>query len=544
MIIGLLALLLPLVTLLIMFAWGLFLGLKRTRIRFICVAVSFVLSMIFAISIKHLHADTVLNFLNSSAIAGKSESLSVILGSEGLCETLLQFGGALISPWVFLIVFVLLCSISWIVCNLIFLISSMVRKNDPDLEEDEFRDDLYMDFYGDAEPLYEDRTKKKGIVRVAIYAVAQVLLTFFVILTPVVTTLDCVPAVLDAACEIGYVKKESQDANALKKDQIMGKLDEFNKSPLVVCYRALGGNAMCHELTAFEVEGQKYELHTELGYISDFVADIFKLNGLKIQNYTEAEIEVLRDIDAELHESVLLPVVAGDLIYIITDAWLDETGPRPILSMQKPKFEEDTTSMVAEPFDHILEAFHKDAHNIEALRADFDTVERTMEILIHSGVIASMNENQTNAMVELLNSGNTLEQLLAEFDKNPSFAPLSDDITKIGMRAMGSTLKIPSESGEAYNQFTGDLASKLSDMNSQGLTPEEQKTQLTATIRETYEQQAGEKLDLSDDVVGLYADVLVKEFEGKEEITAEDMQKFFDAYAGVKSDDSQSGDAA
>ena len=104
---------------------------------------------------------------------------------------------------------------------------------------------------------------------------------------------------------------------------------------------------------------------------------------------------------------------------------------------------------------------------------------------------------------------------------------------------MGSTLKIPAGAteNENYEQFTGDLASKLNDMNSQGLSAEEQKTQLTETIRETYADQMGESLELSDEVVGLYADVLIKEFEGKENVTAEEMQQFFDSYAGVQSED-------
>lgn len=541
MIIGLLTLLLPLITLLIMFAWGLFLGLKRTRVRFICVALSFVISLIVAFSLRNMRAENVMGIFESF----NSEIVNTILGSGHLRDVLLSFSSALLAPWIFLIVFVLLCTISWFICNIIFLVSSFGKKHDVQLEEDDATlASGFMDSYGESEELAENAFVKKGIFRVLIYAVAQVLLTFFVILTPVVATLDCVPVVVDAVCDIGVLPKESQDANAMTQSEITGKLDAFNKSPLVVTYRTLGGNAMCREMTSFVIDGQKYSLHSELDYITDFVADIYKLYKLKIEDYTEAEIEILRHIDTEMNESVFLPTVAGELIYLITDGWIDEDGARPVMGMQKPTFDKDTTSMIAEPFDHILEAFHKDAHNLEALRADFDTVERTMEILINSGVIASMKEDQTNAMVELLNGGNTLDLLLAEFDKNPSFTILRSDITKIGMRAMGSTLTIPSESNEAYEQFTGDVASALNDLKSQGLTPEEQKTQLTSTIRETYEQQAGEELELSDEVVGMYADVLVKEFEDKDNVTNEDLQKFFGAYAGIKTEGSDDTAAA
>ena len=471
--------------------------------------------------------------------------LSQILQEEGLSGALLQCIGAMTAPGIFLLLFTVLCVISGIICGILFFVFRFGRKRNSD-EGFDYHDAGYVDLIGDY-GMYgeidvhgemdddEDTSarRRSGFIRVAIYAAAQVLLTCFVILTPVVSTLNFIPEVIDSVGEMGWVKGEDGKTDLLKKT------DELNETLLVKSYRALGGDAVCNTMATFKVADQKYTLHDEIGVLADFISNVSKLGGKQIQDYTDAEIEVLRAIDDDMHKSVFLPTVSGDLIYLVTDAWLDVSGTGSALGIAKPSFDKDTTSMFVDPFNHVLEAFHNDAHNVEALRADFTTLEHTMEILIRSGVIASMNESQTNSLVELLCKGDTLDQLLAEFDKNSSFAPLTDDITKIGMRAMGSTLKIPSGAteNENYEQFTGDLASKLNDMNSQGLTAEEQKAQLTVTIRETYSDQMGENLELSDEVVGLYADVLVKEFEGKEEITPEDMQKFFDSYSGVQSED-------
>ena len=544
--IGLIALLLPMVMLAVMFLWGLVIGLRRTRVRFICVAVSFVGSMLLALWVKNVESGAVLDFLTSKA--GGNAFLSALLGEEGLRDALLHCGGAIAAPWVFLGTFVLLCSVSAVICSILFFVFRMGKK-ESDIDEIDLCESGYIDLFG-GYGLYgeislfsefgEQAFKNGGVIRVAIYALVQTMLTIFVILTPVVSTIDFVPVVIDSATEIGLVQKEDGDKGIVTQDQLLETVDEINKTPLVKAYRVLGGDALCHSMETFAVEGDNYHLHDEFGVIADFVVNIMKLYGKQIQDYTEAEIEVLRAIDEDMHDSAFLPTVAGDLIYLVTDGWLDPTGSRAVFGMEKPNFDKDTTSMVAEPFDHILEAFHKDAHDLEKLRADFDTIERTMEILIHNGVVGSMNAENTNTMVELLTHGNTIELLLAEFDKNDSFEPLSDDITRIGMRAMGSTLKIPSGSGENYGQFTGDLASKLNVMNGEGLTVEEQKAELTITIRESYAQQAGKELEMSDEVVGLYADVLIKEFEGKEDVTDEDLQKFFDSYAGIQSEDAQS----
>ncbi len=544
--IGLIAMLLPVVMLALLLLWGLFIGLKRTRIRFICVALSFVASLCAALWVKNVESGVVMNFLSSKA--ADNEMLATILGEEGLCDALLHCGSAIAAPWVFLGLFVALCFVTGIICNILFFVFRLGKKNSSDVDEVDLYESGYIDLFG-GYGLYgeislfhdfgEQVFRSGGFLRILLYAAAQVLLTLFVILTPVVSTIDCIPAVMDSADEVGMIKAESSEDGAIKTDKLWEIAGELNKTPLVKAYRLLGGDALCNSMESFKVGGDEYHLHNELGVITDFISNIMKLNGRKIYEYTDAEIEILRAIDSDMHNSVFLPTVAGDLIYLVTDGWLDETGSRAVFGMAKPTFDDkDTTSMVAEPFEHILEAFHNDAHDLDKLRADFDTLEHTMEILIHSGVIGSMNEEQTNSMVELLSKGDTIDLLLAEFDLNPSFAPLKDDITKIGMRAMGSTLKIPAGAteNENYEQFTGDLAAKMNDMNAQGMTPEEQKTQLTTTIRETYADQMGEDLELSDEVVGLYADVLIEEFQGKEGVTAEDMQKFFDSYSGVQSE--------
>ena len=97
--IGLIALLLPLAMLLVMFLWGMFIGLKRTRIRFICVAASFVASLFLALWVKNVESGAVLDVLTSKF--GSSELLTTILAEEGLCDALLHFGGAIVAPWVF-----------------------------------------------------------------------------------------------------------------------------------------------------------------------------------------------------------------------------------------------------------------------------------------------------------------------------------------------------------------------------------------------------------------------------------------------------------
>ncbi len=530
MIIGILGLIAFLIAIVLAVVWGMFIGVKRTRVRFICVLVSFMVALIMAFAFKNLHTVVMMEQLGPILANSGLEPLLFLWQSEPLHEVASVCGGSMIAPWVFMIVFVSLSVISWLVCAVVFFVKSMYSKKIPIFDE-----------YGEVVEEYgheEAPREKHPFVQTVIYAVTQALLTAFVLITPVVSTLNYLPDLVDEFAEAGILERESEDANALSANKLLSGMETLDKTPLVVGYRVMGGNALCNSFSRIEVGKDVSDLHIELQAITEFALDMYKLYGLQIQDYTTNEIKLLREVDKDMNESVFLPVVSGEFIFHVTDAWLDEDGPRTFLGMSKPVFDKDTTSMAAEPFDDILNAFHKDAYDVELLRDDFDTVERMMEILINNGVIESMNENKTNLLVEILNDGPTVEQLVKECEKNPSFYPVKDDIIKIGMRSMGSSLKISANAEQIYGQFTGDLAGKVNELNNDpDLTPEERKDALTASIRETYKNQTGKDLKHDDEVIGLYADVLLEEFKGRQDITADEMNQFFEAYSGVESED-------
>ena len=543
----------PLVLLAVFSAWGLLIGIKRVRVRFACVAISFLIALIMAFVVKNLQTLELMSVIEPYMRSNGDEALLFFADAKGLHDVIAVCGGSVLAPWVFLIVFVLLNAITWIVSTLSFLAASLVhgRSNDEedsifDEDEDEepfrlispfacFRDEPEEEEEEDEEEVIP-ASKKFVFPRVLFYAAAQVVLTMFVLLTPVIATLDYLPGIIVEADESGALRKIGEtQGQTLNADLFLDEINSIKGTPVVQAYRLLGGNTLCEFFSAFEVNGRASNLKVELTAISEFGFDIFRLYQHQIEDYTEEEIVLLREIDKDMHKSVFLPIVSGEFIHAVTDAWLDENGPREFLGMVKPAFDKDTTSMAAEPFDHILEAFHEDAFDIHALLDDFQTVEQVMEILITEGVIQTMNNTSTNALVDRLTTGTVLDQLLDEFDKNISFRPLRQDIITIGMRSVGSSLKSMGNSDEIYSQFNDNMANKLNEFTANSdMTPEEKKEKMTTTLRESYEEKSGKALELSDDVVGLYADALLEEFDGRDDVTPEEMSRFFESYSGIE----------
>ena len=543
----------PLAAIALFSVWGLLIGIKRVRVRFFSVAISFLVALIAAFAVKNLQTAELMSILTPYFEKSGNEALMFLAESESLYEVVAVCGGAMLAPWVFLTVFTLVNSVAWIVSGIAFLISSAFRSKDGEDDydyyalEEEKPVSLFSRFFEDEDTAEDDGEalfpkKKTRFLRILIYATAQVFLTAFVILTPVVSTINYLPGIVTEADQAGVFRKMGETKETtVDAELLLGELDKIKSTPVVTIYRKLGGEALCKSFASFTVSDRPSDLYTELTVISEFGFDMFRLYELQIQDYTEEEIILLREIDRDMQTSVFLPVVSGEFIYAVTDAWLDESGPRKFMGMNKPTFDKDTTSMAATPFEHILEAFHKDARDIDALRDDFETIEHVMEILINEGVVESMNASNTNPLVEILSSGTTVEQLLAEFDKNPSFQPLRRDIITIGMRSVGSSLKISGNSDEIYSQFNDDMAAKLNGFTSDSsLSHEEKKEKMTAAIRDSYQEKAGKELELNDAAVGAYADVLLEEFDGRDDVTPEEMAQFFEGYTGIERNSDQS----
>ena len=144
--IGLIALLLPLAMFLVMTLWGLVIGLKRTRVRFMCVAVSFVGALILALSLKKVDTGALINSLISKV--GNNEFLTALLEEASLRDALFNCGGAIIAPWAFFGAFVLLCTGSAVVCGILFIVFRIGKKSDPEDDEVDFYESGYIDLFG------------------------------------------------------------------------------------------------------------------------------------------------------------------------------------------------------------------------------------------------------------------------------------------------------------------------------------------------------------------------------------------------------------
>ena len=74
------------------------------------------------------------------------------------------------------------------------------------------------------------------------------------------------------------------------------------------------------------------------------------------------------------------------------------------------------------------------------------------------------------------------------------------------------------------------------------MTREEKKEKLTATLKDNYATKTGKDMELEDEVVGIYADVLLDEFGDRDDVTAEEVEAFFNTYSGIETEGTSGGE--
>ena len=507
--VGFMSILIPVRSRLIAFAWAILPGRGRVKIRFITVAACLVVSLIVTFIAKDQTYSAIrplLEQLVSGAGSTGTELLSFLQGTAPLQAALAACGGAVVAPAVFFAVFIALTVVSGIITYLVFLITGIVHLAT-----------------GTGKP-------RRSPLRILPYAVLQVLITVFVVMAPVASYVECLPPVVDAVASLGAIPDSSEYADDVDVAEAREMIETVESAPLTVVYRTLGGKAFCGALTGFRVNGEKTTLRAEVDAIGHFIAHVGELTEEELADFGSGQTDALRDMADCFEDSRLLPAVAGELVYGATDVWLDADGSGSFLGLKLPDLAQNGTAVFSDLFRHTLEIFHTDARNTQALCADLDTFAGMLDIMIADGVLADLDSG-TETLTRRLTTGTTVAGLIAEMEKNPSFVPLINDITTIGMRAMGSTLKNMDVDGQAYRNYTGTVADAVNNIRSQTASPEEQKAMLTATIRQSYVENAGEELPLDDSVLDLYADILLDSFADTETVTADDVAALFEAYA-------------
>lgn len=474
--------------------WAMFRGLAKARIRGISVLVCAILAVVITLLTRNsllngdLVNETILPLLQESENAQIIELLQI---SQTLNITLLNVVVSLITPLMCLVIFMLLSFITWIA----FLVVTMVF----------------------SQPLSDSNDRAVArLPRSIVWGVVQGLAVVAIVLLPISSYAEVGEAVISGVVESGMIQEEA-DEEALRVT-----LEETVKplnSGFVSVYRALGGKALCNSITDFEVNEQKVHLADEVDSIASFAGNIIAISQSKMAEYGAYEASQFRAMADSFDESVLLPTIAGEIVYNVTDKW--QNGGT-FMGAAKPSMGE-MGGLVDPFFNTLLDVLHDDSvpQRTEALQADIHTVGEMVALLAEKNVFANMSN--PDEMLTALGGDGVVTGLVTLLGQNESMKVLVPEITYMGVRAISSTLGIPADYQEVHGKFMDDVAYALN--KTRNLPEDQQVDTLTTDLKKSFDE-AGIKID--PELINCFAVSMINDIvEPVETTTVADVEDFF-----------------
>ena len=482
-------------------AWGLWRGLMKSRIRGITILASAVLAVVATLVLKSklatINVQELLNLIATNTGADMSTVNEFLTISPSLGNILLSSAGSILAPLLMLVIFLVLWALTGIAY---FIVSLCLRRSFKQLNA-------------------ESKFRK---TRTMVLSVVQCLIVIAVFMVPIASYAELVQPV---AAELTQGDILDAETKQIVSDLNDNNIKPINESSPVKVFRALGGRALCHSMTDFEVNGIKVHLEEEIGSLASFASKIVSLSSTKIENYGPQQADVIDSLADSFEGSALLPTIAGEVIHSATGAWI--RGEK-FLGTDCP----DLGDAIDPVFVRLLTIVHGDALNTVYLKEDIHTVADFIGVLAAHEIFSSLSD--TDQLLTTLGSDGVVKELVTHLGTNERMKTLIPEITNMGMRAIATTLGIPDSVENVYDNFLGDVADVL---NSTQNLPTAERIEAISEELESAFDNAGVAID-SEIIVG-YTNALLNDLGGETTVTPEYISDFFTMYAIATADDAQ-----
>lgn len=482
---------------------GIFRGVGKARIRGIGMLLAAVVAVLLTALTKKFWVseqllDGVLAEMGNEALFVEMMENSPTLGSM-----LFECMASLIAPLLCLIYFVIAAIFFWIV----YLVLSMTL--------------------GDYLQKHDEKCKFAKI-RAGIWGGVWGAVIAVMIMIPISGYME-----LAAPVSSGILKSEilTQEREQVLQDVLDEYIAPIDGGSAKV-FRVFGGGYLVDSLTDFELNGQNIDFSEEIDSVSSLACGIIQLTNGAVVEYGAKEAIAVDSVADAFEDSVLLPQIAGELIFGVTDSWLSD---RTFLGIAPP-----SAGNMANLFDPFLNASYeilrRDAHDPNALQADIRTVANMMNIFVDHRVFETLS-NRDRLMTVLSTDGIT-GKLILELGENDSMKALIPEVTNFGVRALALTLQIPNNSDEVYAAFFASVANAVKYIK---ILPEEQRAESLASRLQTCFDEAGIPVD--EELLICCSLSMIKDMIDTEQathITSDDAKAFFELCAkGAEKDPSQ-----
>lgn len=284
----------------------------------------------------------------------------------------------------------------------------------------------------------------------------------------------------------------------------------------------LGYGFLYDALASADYYGEKVYLREDVQIV---VALIDKLGnvGTDLGSIDEEKAAEINSALDELEGSAMLRGVLAGVLSEASQSWLDGEA---FLGMEKIEAGELYQPLIDTALG-ILATTDKDT-----VVPDLRTVVDMFQVLVKHGVLSTEGE-ESGDILDKLSDGAIIGELLAVVGENERMHPLADEITRLGLRTLATTLGIPEGNDERYNALMGEIATILNETAS--FSEADKYGSVSSRLQTAFGNYG---VEVGGEALQSVAEGLIVDFDGESDITADDVKEFFILYAAASATDS------
>ena len=326
------------------------------------------------------------------------------------------------------------------------------------------------------------------------------ILVSVILLTPIVGTVGTFVSVADQAI--------AEDA----EDDFSQLIKAASQNTVLQVYNNMGCGLLYNMFASVNVNGEQVYLKDDLAVILSLVGTIGTMSGSS-EGYGEGQIDALNAMIDDLERSALIRNVVAAVFSEAATKW---TQGETFMGMEKISAGEMLDPMITEMLSVIATT------DQTTVTADLRTMADVLGIIVETDL---MSDSDAESMLKKLSEGNVTSRLIIAINKNQRMAPLADEITKMSVRTLASTIGIPADAAERYDLLMEDIAESLS--NTRGMELSARVELVTPEISKALDTYG---VDVTDEAATNIAEGLIEDFGDVNYVEASDVEEFFLVY--------------
>lgn len=454
---------------------GVIAGLKKTIASFVAVVLSFVVALAATLIICSPEIGILASIVDAVKGYIPLDAISEITEIAGIDNLLVYYASMILSPFVFLVIFLVALLILWIIS---LIVARFIAKG-------------------------KDFSKVgKRLGGLGLGAVCGILVSMLVLMPFV--------GLLDIGAKVGESEKLGPD---LVGEDISSLLSEASDD-VTLKFLEIYCGWIYDGLSSAKFKGDTVSLEDDAVALIGILSEISNLSAGE-EGFGEKQIDSMNNIIDSLDKSPMLRDTIASVLSNMASKWLDGEEFMGISKI-------DGGELLNPVIDRILGVIAES--NKDNISQDMKTLTGILALFVEHDMFEHSGDYKE--LLRILGGEGVIAELIEVANANPRMSFISDEITKLSVRALSSTIGIPEDEGERYNLLMDEIAAALN--HSRDLSDEERLKVVEADIAEALLNYGVEaEGQASMDIAGS----IIKDLGDLENVSGSDVSEFFMIYA-------------